>query len=63
MNTVPIKPYTHKQLAALYGVSWPTLVKWMLPYHGQIGTKVGHFYTIKQVEIIFTLVGRPDPSG
>lgn len=61
MNLVPIRAYTHKQLAALYGISWPTLAKWMEPYRGQIGKKVGHFYTIKQVEIIFQLVGRPDP--
>jgi hypothetical protein len=60
MNTVPTRPYTHKELASLYQVSWPTLKKWIEPYLDEIGEKIGHFYTIKQVEIIFQLVGRPD---
>ena len=58
-NGIIIKPYTHKELAALYEVSWLTLQRWLKPHEGVIGKKIGHFYTSRQVEIIFRLIGWP----
>lgn len=54
-----IKPYTHKELAALYGVSWLTFQKWLKPFETEIGSKNGHFYSTRQVEIIFSKLGLP----
>jgi hypothetical protein len=58
-NDIIIRPYTHKELASLYGVSWVTLQKWLKPFEREIGHKIGHFYTTKQVEIIFEKLGWP----
>jgi hypothetical protein len=59
---IPIKPYTHKELAALYQVSWPTLQRWLKPFEDLIGEKNGHFYSSKQIEIIFNCLGPPEQS-
>jgi hypothetical protein len=58
-----LKPYTHQELIALYGVSWRTLQRWLKPHLPVIGEKSGHFYTSKQVEIIFNTIGWPPPKG
>lgn len=58
-NGTVIKPYTHKELAALYGVSWLTFQKWLKPFDADIGAKNGHFYNTRQVEIIFEKLGFP----
>ncbi|HMV08154.1 MAG TPA: hypothetical protein PKA45_04680 [Cyclobacteriaceae bacterium] len=58
-NGTVIKPYTHKELAALYGVSWLTFQKWLKPFEQDIGIKNGHFYNTRQVEIIFEKLGYP----
>ncbi len=59
-NLAPIRSYSHKELAALYRVSWPTFQVWLKPFSDYIGKKVGYFYTIKQVEKIFESLGHPD---
>jgi hypothetical protein len=56
---VSIRPYTHKELAALNGVSWLTFQRWLKPFADEIGVKNGHFYTARQVEIIFQKLGKP----
>lgn len=58
-NGIVIRPYTHKELAALYGVSWITFQKWLKPFESEIGLKNGHFYNTRQVEIIFEKLGLP----
>jgi hypothetical protein len=60
MNSVAIRPYTLKELAGLYHVCRPTMRAWIKRFNDQVGKRVGHFYTIKQVELIFELIGRPD---
>lgn len=57
---ITVRPYTHKQLAAMYKVSWLTLQKWLKPHFDEIGHKQGHFYTSRQIEIIFSKIGRPE---
>ena len=59
LSDAPIVAYTHKELAALYNVSWPTLQRWLQPYAEVIGPKQGHFYNAKQVQGIFETLGRP----
>lgn len=60
IKLVPIKCYTHQDLMNHYGVSWPTLLKWIKPFEKLLGEKVGHFYTVKQVRIIFEKLGHPE---
>lgn len=60
LKLVPIKCYTHQDLMHHYGVAWSTLQKWIKPFEKQIGEKVGHFYTVKQVRIIFENLGHPE---
>jgi hypothetical protein len=58
-HTVPIRAYSQKELAALYGVSWMTFHAWLKPLRSEIGEKHGHFFTVKQVTIIFNEIGWP----
>ncbi len=59
-NGIKARPYTHKQLAAMYGVSWVTFQNWMKLIEKKIGKKIGHFYTTKQVVAIFSNLGLPE---
>lgn len=52
-NEVAIKPYTHKQLAAMYGTTGRTLNTWLDQFREELGERVGHYYSIKQVKLIF----------
>lgn len=54
-----LKPYNLKELAAMYGVSARTLNKWLAPFGDQIGKRIGYFYTIPQVKLIFLHLGLP----
>jgi transposase len=54
-----IGPYTHKELAQLYNVSWLTFQKWIKGKEDEIGKKQGHFYHIHQVRKIFMIFGIP----
>ena len=58
-NEIIIKPYTHQELATLYGVSWRTMQTWIKRFRHLLGEKKGHYYTTRQVRIIFTQLGRP----
>lgn len=57
--TTEIKPQTKQDLANAYGVSTRTLNKWLLPFQAQIGQRMGHTYTPKQVRIIYEMLGPP----
>jgi hypothetical protein len=61
-NEITIRPYTHKQLAALYGICWLTFQHWLKPHAVKIGRKQGHFYNSKQVGIIFQTFGWPEST-
>jgi hypothetical protein len=54
-----LKPYNLKELAAMYGVSARTLNKWLKPFGDQVGKRIGYFYTIPQVRLIFMKLGLP----
>lgn len=60
MARIKIRPYTHKELAAMYRVSWLTFQKWIKLNIKKIGKKCGHFYNAKQVRIIFECFGPPE---
>ena len=54
-----IRPYSVKELASIYGVCDKTLKKWMKPFANEIGEKQGRYYTVAQVNVIFTKIGIP----
>lgn len=58
-----IRPYTIAELASLYGISKPTLNKWLKPHRSFIGERIGHIYTALQVRLIFERLGLPSEEA
>ncbi len=54
-----VKAYSAKELCIIYGISYKTLRKWLSPFKADIGDRQGRFYTVLQVEIIFSKLGLP----
>jgi transposase-like protein len=54
-----VKPYSTKELSHIYGVCDKTLRKWMKPFANEIGEKQGRYFTVAQVEVIFSRLGLP----
>lgn len=54
-----VKSATVRELAALYSVSPKTFRNWLLPHRQKIGERRGHYYTARQIRIIFELLGEP----
>ena len=59
-NGPPIRAYTLKEIASLYCVSKITFKKWLKPFEKDIGARIGHFYSVKQIKIILEKLGTPD---
>jgi hypothetical protein len=59
-NGTPIRAYTLKEIASLYCVSKITFKKWLKPFEKDIGARIGHFYSVKQIKIILEKLGTPD---
>lgn len=53
------EPMTITRLAGLYGVSRPTMRKWIKPLLKQLGKIVGKLYNLKQVRLIIRHLGTP----
>lgn len=56
---ISLRPYNLKELAALYGISRRTLLKWLRPFEQIIGKRIGYYYTIPQVRAIFDCLDFP----
>jgi hypothetical protein len=54
-----VRPYTTKELAAIYGVCDRTFKNWLKPFAEALGPKQGRFYSVIQVKIIFEKLGVP----
>ena len=59
-NEAEIRSYAIKELAFLYDVSVTTLTKWIDKFAGETGRTTERILTVKQVEIIFEKLGRPN---
>ncbi|HTA83200.1 MAG TPA: hypothetical protein VK783_09715 [Bacteroidia bacterium] len=60
--TVPcikLKAYSISELAALYECSDKTMKTWLSEIGEEIGPRKGHFYTPRQMKVIFTELGIP----
>jgi hypothetical protein len=58
-NGVMVKPYLSSELSIIYSISHPTFTKWIKSIESELGKRVGAYYTVKQVEIIFKNFGVP----
>ena len=58
-NQTPVKPYTMKELAAMYGVSTKTLRTWLQPHQQAFGERKSRYFTALQVQTIFQCLGSP----
>ncbi len=53
IKIIDIKPYTLKELAAIYGLHRETMRNWLRPFKDEIGKRNGYYFQIHQVRIIF----------
>lgn len=60
-NSIALKPYTTNELAKLYGISVYTFYKWIEPFKTELGKKLGWYWTIPQVRLIFQKLDVPAP--
>jgi hypothetical protein len=58
-DNLKLRPYSMKELAALYGVSTKTLRSWLESHEHAIGLKISRYFTVHQVKIIFEKIGLP----
>ncbi len=54
-----VKPYTTKEMAAIYQVSPKTFNRWVNRIRTDVGEKNGRFFTINQVKTILDKIGLP----
>lgn len=55
-----IRPCSHKELANMYDMDKRTISRWLKPHQSRIGIRIGRYYTVKQLTIIFEVLGLPD---
>jgi hypothetical protein len=58
-KTVEVKVYSIGEMAAMYKISVRTMNRWLKPHTDKIGKRVGRFFSVKQVAIIFEQLGMP----
>ncbi len=58
-KSIEIKPYMISELAKFYQVSDKTFRCWLKGFADRLGKRIGRYYTIKQVEMIFQELGTP----
>ena len=58
-NQIAIKPYTQKELASIYGLSAKTFRKWIRALDAELGKRIGYYYNIEQVKIVFSRLQLP----
>lgn len=57
---IHLRPTTLAELASLYGVSKPTLRKWIKPFAKELGERIGYKYSIRQVQLILQKLSMPE---
>jgi hypothetical protein len=59
MKTWIVKPCTARELAELYEVSYRVFKGHLKRIDEEVGRRIGHFYTVKQVMTIIEHLGPP----
>jgi phage antirepressor YoqD-like protein len=62
-DAIEARPYSITELASLYKMTRKTMNKWLMPHAHLIGKRVGRFYNVKQVLLIFELIDLPCKVG
>ena len=57
---IRLRAYALKDVADLYVCSVKTMKTWLAPFDEAIGPRMGHYYTPKQMKIIFEKLGIPE---
>lgn len=57
---IRIIPYSLKELAIIYGVGRTVIKHWLSPFETEIGPRLGRYYTVAQIKIIFERLGVPE---
>lgn len=55
-----LRPYSKKELANLYNRSVTSFNTILKPYEEDIGKKIGRYYTVAQVGVVFKKLNPPD---
>lgn len=55
-----IRPCSHKELANMYQMDKRTITRWLKPHQHLIGNRIGRYYTVKQMTLIFDILGYPN---
>ena len=59
VSRLGIRPYSKRELAALYEVSTRSFFTMFKPHEEKVGKKLGRYYSTKQIEILFHELGLP----
>lgn len=59
IRTNHVQSMTLLELAQVYGVSRRIMTNWLEPHTQRIEERIGHYYTPKQVRVIFDCIGLP----
>ena len=59
LNRIHIRNYTLWELAKIYRVSVPTFKRMLAPWSKRLGPRIGRYYSIKQVKLIFENIELP----
>lgn len=56
-----VKPYSTKELAAIYGIGKNAMATWLKPLRGKLlDAQLGYYWNVRQVKIIFEHFGHPE---
>jgi hypothetical protein len=58
-NFIYVRPYSPGELAVLYGVGIKTFRTWTKSFEGEMGKRVGRYFTVRQVKFIFEQLDIP----
>ncbi len=58
-TSIAVKAYSTSELARLYNVCTRTFNRWIKPFKAEIGERMGRFYTVHQVKVIFEKLDVP----
>ena len=56
---ITLKAYSPSELAEIYDVDRRTMNRWLKPFKEEIGLRLGRYYTITQVRMIFLKLSVP----
>ena len=59
VKSIKVQPYQVCELSVIYKISYPTMKKWLDSIEKSLGGRIGRYYSVKQVKMIFDHFGIP----